>query len=122
MISKKIGMITIGQSPRPDVVTEIKEILGGEIEVARYAPSGTLELAGNAVTALGERNAVMLSNHGAVGVGRSMREALNACEVLEKAARIYLLTLALGKAAPLPVDAVSAARSLFLRLQNSEDL
>jgi protein AroM len=33
MTSKKIGMITIGQSPRPDVVPEIKEILGEEIDV-----------------------------------------------------------------------------------------
>ena len=30
---KKIGMITIGQSPRVDIVPEIKEILGEEIEV-----------------------------------------------------------------------------------------
>jgi protein AroM len=30
---KKIGMITIGQSPRVDIVPEIKEILGKEIEV-----------------------------------------------------------------------------------------
>jgi protein AroM len=33
MRPRKIGMITIGQSPRPDVVPEIREILGEEIEV-----------------------------------------------------------------------------------------
>ena len=33
MNMKKIGMITIGQSPRPDVVPEIKEILGTGIHV-----------------------------------------------------------------------------------------
>ncbi len=33
MNSKKIGMITIGQSPRTDVVPEIKEILGSGIEI-----------------------------------------------------------------------------------------
>ena len=33
MNMKKIGMITIGQSPRPDVVPEIKKILGTGIDV-----------------------------------------------------------------------------------------
>ena len=33
MRSKTIGMITIGQSPRVDVVPEIREILGDGIEV-----------------------------------------------------------------------------------------
>lgn len=32
-MTKKIGMITIGQSPRLDVVPEMQEILGGELEV-----------------------------------------------------------------------------------------
>ena len=33
MVRKKIGMITIGQSPRTDVVPEMKEILGPKVEV-----------------------------------------------------------------------------------------
>ena len=33
MIRKKIGMITIGQSPRVDIVPEMKEILGPEVEI-----------------------------------------------------------------------------------------
>ena len=33
MVKKKIGMITIGQSPRMDVVPEMKGILGREVEV-----------------------------------------------------------------------------------------
>jgi protein AroM len=33
MIPKKIGMITIGQSPRVDIVPEMKEILSSEVEI-----------------------------------------------------------------------------------------
>jgi protein AroM len=33
MILKKIGMITIGQSPRIDIVPEMKEILGTDVEI-----------------------------------------------------------------------------------------
>lgn len=106
----------------PALLEEEVAFLGGEIEVADYASSGTQQLADNVVDALGERNAVLLANHGAVAVGRSMREALNAAEMLEKAAKIYLLTTALGKANPLNPGAAASAKSLFLKLQTSEDL
>ncbi len=33
MILKKIGMITIGQSPRIDIVPEMEEILGSDVEI-----------------------------------------------------------------------------------------
>jgi protein AroM len=33
MTSKKIGMITIGQSPRVDIVPEMQEILGTDVEI-----------------------------------------------------------------------------------------
>jgi protein AroM len=33
MIQKRIGMITIGQSPRVDIVPEMSEILGPEVEI-----------------------------------------------------------------------------------------
>lgn len=33
MILKKIGMITIGQSPRVDIVPEMREIIGPEVEI-----------------------------------------------------------------------------------------
>ena len=33
MILKKIGMITIGQSPRIDIVPEMREILGADVEI-----------------------------------------------------------------------------------------
>ncbi len=33
MILRKIGMITIGQSPRIDIVPEMKEILGSDVEI-----------------------------------------------------------------------------------------
>ena len=33
MHMKKIGILTIGQSPRPDVVGEFSRVLGGEYEI-----------------------------------------------------------------------------------------
>src|SRR4030066_250014 len=33
MILKKVGMITIGQSPRIDIIPEMREVLGTEVEI-----------------------------------------------------------------------------------------
>ncbi len=106
----------------PALVEEQVVFLGGEVQLARYAPSGSEELAANVVAALGERNAVLLASHGAVGVGRSLREALTVCELLEKAAMVYVCATALGRANPLPNAAVAAAKEIFARLQERPDL
>ncbi len=86
----------------PPILDEQAAYLGGEIKAAAYAPSGTPELVKNAVAALGDRNAVLLANHGAVGVGKTMAEAFHVCERLENTARIYLLALAAGSVNKLP--------------------
>ncbi len=37
-MTARVGMVTIGQSPRNDVVPEIKEILGRDIEIQSAEP------------------------------------------------------------------------------------
>ncbi len=106
----------------PHILEEEVALLGGEVKVAEFGASGSEQLARNAVDALGDRNGVILANHGAVGVGRTLREALDACELLEKAAMVYLLALAAGRVHPLTAEAVATAKATFLRLQSSVDL
>jgi L-fuculose-phosphate aldolase len=105
----------------PAVLEEEVALLGGDIRVAEYATSGSESLARNAVDALGDRNAVILANHGAVGVGRTLSDALDACELVEKAARVYLLALAAGKVNMLSSKSVAAARKTFIRSQSSRE-
>ena len=81
----------------PAILDDQVACLGGGINVAEYAPSGSLEMVRNVVSALGERNAVIMANHGALSVGNDMRDALTNCEILEKTARIYVYALGLGK-------------------------
>jgi L-fuculose-phosphate aldolase len=80
----------------PTIIDEQAAYLGGEIKLAKYAPSGSPELAKNAIVALGKRYAVLLANHGAVGVGANLPAAFHACELLENIAMIYLLALSTG--------------------------
>ncbi len=81
----------------PAILDDQVVCLGGEIKVAEYAPSGSQKMVRNVVSALGEGNAVIMANHGALSVGKDMRDALTNSEVLEKTARIYVYALGLGK-------------------------
>lgn len=87
--------------------------IGGEIKVAEYALPGTQDLVDNVISALGPRNAVLLANHGAVSVGRDMREAFTICELAEKTAKIYICALSLGGINPLPTEAAKVEKAFF---------
>jgi L-fuculose-phosphate aldolase len=97
----------------PPLIDEQVVLIGGEIKVAQYALPGTPELAKNAVSALGPRNAVILANHGVLAVGRDMREALTICELAEELAKIYISALGLGKVNQLPSKVVELEQAFF---------
>jgi L-fuculose-phosphate aldolase len=52
--------------------------------VAAYAETGTAQLAVNAVGALGDGDHVLLAEHGVVGVGATLDDALAVCERVER--------------------------------------
>ncbi|AGA70069.1 ribulose-5-phosphate 4-epimerase-like epimerase or aldolase [Desulfitobacterium dichloroeliminans LMG P-21439] len=86
----------VARAPLPGIVEDMVMIVGGQVEVAPYCLPGTLELAQGAVNALQERSAVLLANHGLVGVGCSVEEALKVCQVVEKSAQIHIMSRLLG--------------------------
>lgn len=95
----------------PAILDEQIPIIGGKVNVARYAPSGSKELGQNVIAALKNRNAVLLMNHGVVGVGRDIREAFTVCETVEKAAQVFYLCSTLGKVNYLPGDIGALGRA-----------
>jgi L-fuculose-phosphate aldolase len=70
---------------------ELAAAAGGEVLTARFAPTGTDEIATAAVEALGDRYAVLLARHGLVGVGETPAGALRTCVALERQAQIAWL-------------------------------
>ncbi|HWG91480.1 MAG TPA: class II aldolase/adducin family protein [Candidatus Thermoplasmatota archaeon] len=101
--------------PLPTVLDETVALFGGQVEVAEYAVSGSMELAERAARALHDRGAVLLANHGAVTVGRTVREAVIRMEVLERASATYLAALGAGEPVPLPPEAVEAELRIYRR-------
>ncbi len=70
---------------------------GRDVNVADYAVYGSQELAENALAAIGDRNAVLLKNHGLIALGNNVDRAFSTAEHLEFVAEIYCQAKALGE-------------------------
>lgn len=98
----------------PAVTEDAAMILGGEVSCAKYAFPGSKELANNVLEVIENKNAVLLANHGAVGVGRNIEEAFLVCQILEKTARVYLLALQVGLPKPLAIEEVEKLHDEYI--------
>jgi L-fuculose-phosphate aldolase len=101
----------------PALIDEQVVTLGGEVRVAEYGMSASHDLANNAMEAMGERQAVLLRNHGALGVGRDLEEVLAVVALLERIAKTYLLARTVGDIEPLPANVVEI-EAKFFRMQH----
>ena len=107
------SVISVAGLEIPEILDDQVTYIGGAIKVAEYALPGTQELVKNVLSALGPRNGAILANHGALSVGRNIREAFTVCELLEKTAQIYVYALSLGKVNPLLAEAAEVERAFF---------
>lgn len=89
------------------VVEDAAMLVAGAVEVAEYALPGSEQLGHNVAAALGDRYAVLMANHGLVGVGRTLEEAFTVCQVVEKSARILAWAQALGQPFVIPEQDVA---------------
>ncbi len=97
----------------PFLETVIATNGGREIKVADFAPAGSRELAEVAARTLGGDSAVLLANHGVIAVGRDLGEALGVCEVVEKAATVFLLSRIAGGPVPIPQETAARQAEFF---------
>ena len=103
----------------PPIVDEMTITLGGPVKVSEYAFPGSEEMAQAVCAALGERNAALIRNHGAVGVGRTLREALDVCILTERVAQIFLYAGLLGNVQSLPEEIVEAETAIFRMMRDA---
>jgi L-fuculose-phosphate aldolase len=105
----------VARRPVLPVVEELAQMAGGAVEVADYALPGTALLAQNAATALADRSAVLLANHGLVAIAADLGEALTICRVVEKAAQVLLLARQLAPVQPLSPEDIRDMRQYYLK-------
>jgi L-fuculose-phosphate aldolase len=80
----------------PVVHQSVKSLAGGQITCARFAPSGTLALGQNAVTAMRDRRACLLANNGLVVGADSPADAVRVAQQIELLCDQYLRACAVG--------------------------
>jgi L-fuculose-phosphate aldolase len=104
--------LTIAGIPFPtDIVPEVLALLG-EVPAAPYATPGTQDLTLSISDLIKTHNAILLSNHGSLTVGKTLEEALLALERMELAAQLYTLAHNLGKIMPLPKEEIKRLREI----------
>jgi L-fuculose-phosphate aldolase len=97
----------------PPIIDEMVMSVGGGVRVAEYGFPGTEDLAEKVCAALGERQAALLRNHGLAAVGHSVHEALQVCQLVERVAQIFIYSSLMGKAIPVPDDAIQSEEAVF---------
>lgn len=104
----------VAHQPIPMLLEESAQVIGHSIPVAVYAHPGTEQLAAQAAAALGQdHRAILLANHGLVGTGASLEEAMLVCVIAEKTAMIGILARSLGNLNPLADNDVSYLNRAF---------
>jgi ribulose-5-phosphate 4-epimerase/fuculose-1-phosphate aldolase len=63
--------------------------------------------------ALGNRDAALIRNHGAVAVGGDPESALAASVLTERVAQIFVLSSTIGRPTTLPDDVVASEAAIF---------
>lgn len=81
----------------PDVTTTLAYSNGpGGVDIAPYAHVFESKLAELVVEKLGNRNAVLLENHGVFACGKTIKKCFQVALLVEQAAQIYLVAKSLG--------------------------
>lgn len=105
--------LACAHKPISPIVEELVQVVGGDVRVAKYALPGTNELAANVLTAAKDRNAVLLANHGMIGMAKDMKEAFKVCCVVEKGAQITILSNTVGQPVPISFEDVQIMRENY---------
>jgi L-fuculose-phosphate aldolase len=108
-----VALTVAGVSMAEPVVPEAVFAFGS-IPTVPYASPTTGDVPAAVLAHAAGRDAFLLARHGPVTLGRTLEEAMMRLYVVEHTARITLLALAAGGAAPLPKDELAKLRALVV--------
>jgi L-fuculose-phosphate aldolase len=108
------GCTLVGIDLLEPILPEVVINLGG-IPTAPYATPGTDEVPESIRDFIQDYDAILLSRHGAMTVGRDVRDAYNKMEKLEHTARVILAARLQGPVKPIPPAEVEKLRDIAAR-------
>ena len=93
---KWASVFAINREKIPMALAEQMGNLGGEVNIANYAPAGELAMGDYVAEALGGKNAVIMANHGAVTVGPTFEVAFRYSYFLEQISQKIIFAKLMG--------------------------
>lgn len=105
----------VGVTSIPIIDIETIIYIGDDIPVAPFAPPGSEELAVNVAEAMETVAGILMEAHGAIGVGRTMKEAMIASDNVERTCEMFLAIKACGEIKPLPEDFIRSFKERSLK-------
>lgn len=106
------GLSVAGLTLDRPVIPEIVMTLG-KIPTAPYATPSTEEGARSITGLIADHDAVLLDHHGAVTVGKTLKEAFYKMEKVEYAAKVILIADRMGEVIELTPEQISKLRDLL---------
>lgn len=100
-----VALTVAGLPPPNDLVPEAAVTLG-TVAVAPFAIPGTMEVPASLAPFWANHDVLLLERHGALTLGRTLEEAFDRMETLERVARIALVARLMGRCDPLRPEQV----------------
>ena len=104
----------IARRPIPAACEDMIQIVGGQVEVAEYFLPGSEELAQSTVTALGNKSACIMANHGLLTAASNLNEAYKIAQIVEKSAQSVIYAKTLGGVVELSQEDIDFMRDFYL--------
>ena len=95
--SSKALAVAVTRKGIPPICDDQVQILGGDVRCADYTFPGGPEMADAVEIAIKDRMGALIANHGAIAMGRNLKEALVGATILEKTAQIWIDVQSLGE-------------------------
>lgn len=106
----------------PPVMAQLAEAVGGSVPVAPFVIGGSEEMGRISLEVMGEKNAVLLKNHGVIAVGKNLPSALFVAMMVEDTAKVYTYACIHGTPDPIPQEFNEAIRNWFKEGYGQGDL
>lgn len=109
IFSTTISCLNIGLPP----IHYILATAGLDVRCAEYATYGTVKLAKNAFTAMEERKAALLSNHGLITGGKNLKEAFAVALDVEFCSELFCRAKSIGETVSLSAEEMASMSERF---------
>ena len=96
-----LAFALVGETIPDDLLPEAAFVLGS-VALAPFGKPGTEEVGDRMLPLMHDHKTILMSHHGAVTMGRSIEDAYNRMETLERVATVIFRARQLGTPVPMP--------------------